>query len=220
MIPFSAKEIIRVPVDQITYLVAVPTLLTRASYRREVASLGAIYHSDSTMLNALRDGVRDCVADRQQGELIEIINSFEIEQEKLSDLGDEATDTERESLDDLRNRVDDIERFMQREYDRYSEMAADRGYWLSIAPIIAFRQFVTGWEGGELQYKSKRGQVCESLMDSLPSDHIDIVGWKAITLMSPSGGQEKNSESQSQSPQDPKTLTAEESPQIKAQAGI
>jgi len=219
MIPFSAKEIIRVPVDQITYLVAVPTLLTRASYRREVASLGAIYHSDSTMLNALRDGVRDCVTDRQQGELIEIINSFEIEQEKISDLGDEATDTERESLDDLRNRVDDIERFMQREYDSYSEMAADRGYWLSIAPIIAFRQFVIGWEGGELQYKSKRGQVWESLMDSLPSDHIDIVGWKAITLMSPSGGQEKNSESQSQSPQDPKTLTAEENPQIKVQAG-
>lgn len=219
MIPFSSKEVVRVPVDQVTYLVAVPTLLSRATYRREVASLGAVYHSDETMLNALRDGVRECVVDNQQGTLIEIIDSFEIEQQKAVDIGDDVTDEERESLEDLRNRVDEIERFMQREYGRYNQMSADRGYWLSVAPIVAFAQFVTGWEGGELNYKARNGQVCESLMDHMPANHVDVVGWKAITLMSPTGGQEKNSELQSPLATDHKTLTAVENPQTTAQAG-
>jgi len=199
MIPLSNKETVRVPVDGVTYLVAVPTLLTRASYRREVAALGAVYHSDEKLLNVLRDGVRECVAGDQVGTLIEIINSYEIESKKVADLGDEANEAEKESLADLRNRMDEIEQFMTREYDPYNRMAADRGYWLSIAPIIAFRHFVKGWEGEtDVQYKERGGQVCESLMDHLPPEHIDVVGWKSIMLMSPTGGQEKNSESQSQ----------------------
>ena len=219
MIPLSAKEVVRVPVDDVTYLVAVPTLLSRAVYRRDVQSLGAVYHSDESMLNTLRDGVRECVADDQQGVLIELINSYEIETKAMAEIGDDANDQERESLKDLQARMGEIESFMQREYDVYNQMSADRGYWLSIAPIMAFRHFVKGWEGSELRYKERGGMLCEALLDAMPAEHIDVVGWKAITLMSPTGGQEKNSESQSQSPADPKTLTAVASLPTKVQAG-
>ena len=219
MIPLSAKETVRVPVDEITYLVAVPSLLTRAEYRREVQALGAVYHSDGAMLNTMRDGIRECVVQNQQDELIEIINSYELETAKSADLGDDINEAEKESLADLQDRMTEIEQYLQREYDEYNRMLADRGYWLSIAPIIAFRQFVKGWEGSELRYKERGGVLCDALMDAIPPEHIDIVGWKAITLMSPTGGQEKNSESQSQLAPDPETLTADDIPQTAGQAG-
>jgi hypothetical protein len=225
MIPLSAKQIVRVPLDRITYLVVVPTLFSRAEYRRDVQALGAVYHSDETMLNILRDGVRECVAADQQAVLLEIINSFEIEQKRLVDLGDDTpTDEESESLADLRNRMEEIEQFVRREYDKYNSMSADRSYWLSIAPIVAFREFVKGWEGGEKRdgfplWKQRSNQVCEDVMEYLPPEHIDAVGWKAIMLMSPTGGQEKNSESQSQSAADQETSIADDSPQTTDPAG-
>jgi hypothetical protein len=219
MIPLSAKEIVRVPVEEITYLVSVPSLLARAAYRRDVQSLGAVYHSDASMLNTLRDGIRACVVENQQAALVEIVNSYELESEKATDLGDDISEAEQESLDDLRDRMTDIEQFMQREYDEYNAMSADRGYWLSVAPIVAFRHFVKGWEGSELRYKERGGLLCEEMMNAIPPEHIDIVGWKAITLMSPTGGQEKNSESQSQSAPDPATLTADDIPPTAVQDG-
>lgn len=209
MIPISSKHVDQFEYDGVTYQIATPKLLTRAAFRRAVSALGAVYHADTALLNAVRDGIRECVADDQQADLLSVIDSYEYQRDQLMELGEDASDEDKAEFEDLADQLSQIEAFMTREYSHYSEMVADRVHWLSVAPILAFKHFVTGWEGGDVVFKRRAGQVDDAVMEALPPDHIETVGWRAITMMSPNKDQEKNSEPQSQSPADPETTTAD-----------
>ncbi len=219
MFPTSAKHVDRFEHDGIVYRIATPTLLTRAAYRRAVSALGAVYHHDDALLDAVRDGVKECVADDQQVELLELIDDYVFQRDQLMGLGDEASDEDREAFEEVSEQLNQIESFMTREYPRYSEMVADRSHWLAVAPIVAFRHFVVGWEGGEVAFKRRGGLVDESVMEQLSPEHIEAVGWRVINLMSPDRGQEKNSEPQSQSPTAQETSTADATPPTAETAG-
>jgi hypothetical protein len=217
MITLSAKETIRHEVDGVTYLLAVPSMLARAAFRRDVSAMGAAYHTDGALLSCLRDGITECVATDQQGELAELIDSFEYESGQRSEK-DEGTDDD-EDFKDLAEQVSQIETFMRSEYPRYARMEADRGYWLSVAPIVAFRHFVTGWEGMDLKYRQRNGLVDESVLEQIPDEQVSEVGWKLLTMMRPGKEEAKNSEPQPSSQPDPETSTAEDTPQTADQAG-
>jgi hypothetical protein len=58
-----------------------------------------------------------------------------------------------------------------------------------------------GWEGTDLPpFKRDRGLVSEALMDALPQEDIEPIGWRASALMQPSRDAEKNSAAPSPSP--------------------
>jgi len=213
MITLSSKETIRHEVDGVVYLVAVPTMLARAAFRRDVSAMGAVYHTDDAMADCLRDGIRECVQEDQQERLIEVVDSYRFEMNRDDRIDDD------ENFLDLAEQLGQIESFIRSEYPPYARLEADRGYWLSVAPIIAFRHFVVGWEGGDVTCKRRGGQVEESLLEKIPDSHISAVGWQIIGMMRPGGAETKNSESQSSSQPDPETLTADDSHQTADPAG-
>lgn len=212
MITLSSREKSRHEVDGVTYAIQTPTLMGRALYRREVAATGAVMHTNAAMMDCLRDGVNEAVAEDQRGELIEIINSFEYEAGQRAD--DSGMDAAFESLAD---QVKQIEDFIRTNYPRYAQMEADRGYWLLIAPIIAFRCFVTDIDDSTC--KRMGGMLSEAAIEKVDEKHIAEVGWKVIEMMTPSKDEVKNSEPQLSLPSDQPTSTAGKRRRTGAKAG-
>lgn len=202
MIPTSAKELLPfTPVEGgPTYQIAVPTLLARAAYRRDVKSIpGVRYLQDGDLLDILRDGVRAVVVDTAQGPLIDLIDNFEA---LADDPVKRAADTE------LLSDMAEIEETVGRHYAPYAEAVADREHWLAVAPIVAFKHFVRGWDGLDVVYEARAGRVSDACMAQVPESDILVVGYKCLALMHPSKAEAKNSESRSPSPSDRETLTA------------
>lgn len=201
MIPLSAKD--QLPFTPVeggpTYQLAVPTMLSRAAFRRDVQAAGARYVQDTDMLEILRDGVRAVVEESGQGPLLDLIDNYEAlrgEPDKLA--------ADPELLKDL----GEIEQAVSKHYAPYAEAEADRGHWLAVAPIVAFRHFVRGWEGLDVTFEARGGRVTEACLAQVPENDILMVGYHCMTLMHPTQAQAKNSESRSPSPSDRETSTA------------
>lgn len=198
MLPLTTKDIIAFTPEREgapTYSIGVPTMAGRATFRRKVEEAGAQFISDAALLEILRDGVREHVSEAQQGEALGIIDAFETSE-------DEAALVELSAL------VKDIERQIRAVYPPYIEATAARGYYLSITPLIATRCFLRGIEGG-VKFESKAGTITDECLEKIPEADVKAIGWKACSLMTPTGTQIKNSESPLQSTANPETLTAE-----------
>lgn len=206
MVTLSARETVRHEVGDVTYLIAVPTMLSRADFRREVAAAGAVYHQDGALLNCLRDGVRAVVEDDQIDSLIEMIDSFEFENKKRLEAAaqnvsaedgsaNQPSDDDEADFASLSRKVSEIESAVRAHYPRYALMVADRGKWLDVAPYLAFSVFVSGWEGLDIEYARKGSAISGAVMRKLEKqvpNHIDVVGWKAIMLLRPGSAEVKN----------------------------
>lgn len=201
MIPLSAKELLPfTPVEGgTTYQLAVPTMMQRAAYRRDINATGARYVQDTDLLNLLREGIRAVVEEDAQPALQEIVDSYESVSQDPEKLAEDTG---------LLKDIADIENVISKHYPAYAEAQADRTYWLSVAPYVAFRHFVRGWEGSDVVYEARAGRVTEACMEQLTENDILIVGWKILGLMNPTQEQKKNSESRSPSPSDRETLPA------------
>lgn len=185
-LPLSARETVRyVPRDHLgddvppTFLLAVPTVLARAQWRREVAAAGARYPSDEVLIEALKAGIGRVVEASQQEELLALVEEW-------------AATEPSERPADLGRRLTEIERAVRLHDLRYARLEADRFYWLAVAPLKAFQLFVIGWENLDLAYEKVNGQVSEASLAALPEALVTEVGFHAIALMSPTEGQEKN----------------------------
>lgn len=201
MTPLSAKALMPfTPVEGgPTYMLAVPTMMQRAAYRRDVQATGARYVQDADMLEILREGIRAVVEDDAQPALLEIIDSYEsISTDPAKLLEDKA----------LLADIAAIEAKIGKHYPDYAEAQADRTFWLGVAPYVAFRHFVRSWDGLDATYEARAGKVTEACMELVPEDDIVAVGWKLLTLMNPTKADAKNSESRLPSPSDRETLPA------------
>ena len=161
------------------YLLATPTILERAKWRRSVLATGARWHDDDAMLACLRRGITETVAPSQEAELLDIVDRF-------------ASFDEGQAPEDLAIDFEEIERTVQGAYPAYAGLAADRAYWLSVAPILAAQQFLCGWENIEAPFEQRAGLVTEECLAAIPEGHVMEVGLKAIELMSPTETQAKN----------------------------
>lgn len=193
MIPTSAKE--QLPFTPVeggaTYQIAVPTLLQRAAYRRDVQASGARYASDADLLALLREGVREVVEESGQGALLDLIDNYEaVAQDREALAQDEA----------LGRDIAELEETIGRHYPPYAQAMADRGHWLAVAPIVAFQHFVRGWDGLEAPCEMKGGKVTDRCLEQVPENDILAVGYKAMALLHPTQDQAKNSPSRSPSP--------------------
>jgi hypothetical protein len=149
------------------------------------------------MYQALRDGVRAVVEEEGQAVLLEKLDAAEAAGSGLAEDAELARD------------LAEIETAMRRHHPPYAALEAERAYWLSVAPIVASRHFLRGWEGVAARFERRHGLMPEDLLAEIPDAHVEAIGWEAIALMSPSRAQAKNSASPSPSPSDPATSPAE-----------
>ncbi len=161
------------------YLLATPTILERAKWRRAVLATGARWHDDEAMVACLKRGIAEVVAPGQEAELLDIVDRF-------------ADCDEGQAPGDLAIDFEEIERTVQGAYPAYAGLAADRAYWLSVAPILAAQHFLMGWENVEAPFAQRAGQLTENCLAMIPEAHVMEVGLKAIELMSPTADLAKN----------------------------
>jgi hypothetical protein len=91
----------------------------------------------------------------------------------------------------------------------YAGLLAARQRYLGTLPWVAARHALRGWEGDRLPpFRRLRGLVPDDLLDALPQEDVEAVGWRASTLMQPGRDAEGNSEAPSPSPETPAPMTA------------
>ncbi len=161
------------------YLIATATILERAKWRRSVLATGARWHDDEAMVACLKRGIGEVVAPAQETELLGIVDRF-------------AGYDEGQAPEDLAIDFEEIERTVQSAYPAYAGLAADRAYWLSVAPILAAQHFLTGWENIDAPFEQRVGQLTEDSLAMIPEAHVMEVGLKAIELMSATEDMAKN----------------------------
>jgi hypothetical protein len=92
----------------------------------------------------------------------------------------------------------------------YAGLLAARQRYIGMLPWVAARHALRGWEGQDLPpFKRDRSLVSEALMDALPQEDIEPIGWRASALMQPSRDAEKNSAAPSPSPASPAPMTVD-----------
>jgi hypothetical protein len=161
------------------YFLATPTILERAKWRHAVLATGARWHDDDAMVACLKRGISEVAAPDQEAELLDIVDRF-------------ASYGEGRAPEDLAIDFEEIERTVQGAYPAYAGLAADRAYWLSVAPILAAQQFLRGWENIDAPFEQRAGQLTEDCLAMIPESEVMEIGLKAIELMSPTEDLAKN----------------------------
>lgn len=183
MLPLSAKQPLRFtppgehPDPPPVYLIRPATVLDRAAFRRDMTAVGARYHQKAAQISALRRALQE-VAPANLDQLLADIDAVEAG----GDLAKAALPA-----------VAEIEQKIARADPRYAELIADNEHWLEVAPHLAFRRFVAGWENVSVPFAQRGGLVAEATAEALPADHVVSVGYEAIRLFSPTKDEEKNS---------------------------
>lgn len=175
------------------YIIAIPTVMAKAQWQRRLAQTGASYASDAALIEALRDGIAAVVAEDQRAELNAILDRREELTAEIIAMPppEEGDDTKADlraaasaELAEVLKRVAEIERVISRAYEPYRNMVADRGYWMTVAPVLAARHFLAGWENVPVRFRrDSDGLVSQDALDDLPEGHLMAIGWRAITLM-------------------------------------
>jgi len=173
------------------YLIAPLTYRERQAFRADLAREGGIYPSHAQMLNALRAAVREA-SPGNSDELLAVIDASE------------ATPDDAE----IQVQLGTIEAACAT-VPVYAGLLAARQRYLGTLPWVAARHALRGWEGDGLPpFRRLRGLVPDDLLDGLPQDDVEAVGWRASTLMQPGRDAEGNSGAPSPSPEPPAPMTA------------
>lgn len=92
----------------------------------------------------------------------------------------------------------------------YAELRAAGERWTGMAPWVACRHALRGWEGPGLPaFQREKGLMPEALLDVMPASEIAAVGWRAFLLVSLDRSAEGNSVAPSPSPGTPAPSTAD-----------
>jgi hypothetical protein len=173
------------------YLVAPLTYRERQAFRADLAREGGIYPSHAQMLDALRAAVREA-SPGNSNDLLAVIDASEA-------TPDDA---------DVQVQLGTIEAACAT-VPVYAGLLAARQRYLGTLPWVAARHALRGWEGDGLPaFHRSRGLVPDDLLDALPQDDVEAVGWRASTLMQPGKDAEGNSGAPSPSPETPAPTTA------------
>jgi hypothetical protein len=173
------------------YLIAPLTYRERQAFRADLAREGGIYPSHAQMLDALRAAVREASPDNAD-ELLAVIDASEA-------TPDDAV---------MQVQLGTIEAACAT-VPVYAGLLAARQRYLGTLPWVAARHALRGWEGNGLPlFRRLRGLVPDDLLDALPQDDVEAVGWRASTLMQPGRDAEGNSGAPSLSPETPAPMTA------------
>ncbi|WP_368415988.1 hypothetical protein [Falsiroseomonas sp.] len=91
----------------------------------------------------------------------------------------------------------------------YAGLLAARQRYLGTLPWVAARHALRGWEGEGLPtFRRLRGLAPDDLLDALPQDDVEAVGWRASTPLQPGTDAEGNAGAPSPSSATPAPMTA------------
>ena len=173
------------------YLIAPLTYRERQAFRADLAREGGIYPSHAQMLDALRAAVREA-SPGNLDELLAVIDASEATPD------DAAVQVQLGTIEAACATV-----------PVYAGLLAARQRYLGTLPWVAARHALRRWEGDGLPpFRRLRGLVPDDLLDALPQDDVEAVGWQASTLMQPGKDAEGNSGAPSPSPEPPAPMTA------------
>jgi hypothetical protein len=173
------------------YLIAPLTYRERQAFRADLAREGGIYPSHAQMLDALRAAVREASPDNAD-ELLAVIDASEATPDDAN----------------VQVQLGSIEAACAT-VPVYAGLLAARQRYLGTLPWVAARHALRGWEGDGLPpFRRLRGLVPDDLLDTLPQDDVEAVGWRASTLMQPGRDAEGNSGAPSPSPETPAPIAA------------
>ena len=208
MLPISTQDVTRfIPLDAQNqdkppvYMIGVPKQLERAAWRRDVRAQGATYPSELDRLTLMKKGVEEMARPEQKPELLAVIAEAIAAREEQP----------RAVIEDP-PKLQRIGEILRQNYPPYAELLGERDYWLSVAPIMAARRFLQGWENVDLPFERQFGLVPEALMEFIAEAHVAAIGWQAITRMTLSKEREKNSVSPPPSLPSPTSTTAASAP--------
>ncbi len=211
-LPLNTRDTIPVEVPHeprpVVYRLAVPTLLGRQRFRRDLAAIGARYPSETELYDAMRQDVRDLIDPRDADRLLALIDACGAEQDRIagalaalagSEAGEKAGEEEHVlerilGADGARTFVR-LEQELRRAGAAYAQAVADRVYYIEAATALAAARFVVSVDGLDTELERKGGRLTDETLDRLPPYHLGIVGARALALMRPDGNARKNSES-------------------------
>lgn len=186
---------------QPVYRLAVPTLLQRAAWRRDVRAEGATYPGDAQLYQALRDDLA-LTAPANLDSLLAVIDDVE-----AANGGEVNPDPD--ALRDL----EAIARLARGLIGgAFAALEADREYWLNVAPIVACRHFLLGWDHVPAPFERVNGRTSDASLDALGDVEMRAVGNKIMGLMRPDRAAVGNSESPSPSASSPRPTPAASAP--------
>lgn len=186
-LPVSTKDVIRFQPEEggPVYLLAVPSYLQRAAFRRDVRAAGATYPGDKDLLKALREDLA-AVNPANLEDLLALVDEAEAAT---------AGEVDPETVD----RLADLARLARAIGGRYAALEGDREFWLAVAPLVACRHFLIGWDGRAETFVRHHGLTTDETLGLLSDADLLAIGFRAMALMQPSKDQEKNSASPSPS---------------------
>jgi hypothetical protein len=190
MIDATQAEIDAAP--QPVYRLAVPSHLQRAAFRRDLLATGATYAGDKALYTALRADI-GAVGPDNLDEMLETIDAVE------------AVGKPADADPELRDRYIEIARIARGLGGRYAGVEGDLEFYLSVAPFIACRHFLVGWEGvkddagNDAPFVRRGNLTTDETLGHLDENEMRAVGFKILNLMQPTKAMEKNSVSPSRS---------------------
>lgn len=168
---------------QPVYLLGIASHFQRAAFRRDVLAAGATYPGDATLYAALREDIA-AVDPVNLDELLAVIDEVEAGQNDTVD-------------PEVLNRMPQIARIARALGGKFAALEGDREYWLSVAPLIACRQLLLGWEGVTgadglpLPFVRRLDRTADETLAQLDEVELRTVGYKIMNLMRPSAEQKK-----------------------------
>lgn len=198
--PDFARNEVNPPV----YTIAIPTLLTRARFRRAVAAEGGRMWTRQAMVDAARREI-EAAQPANIAELLTVCDRYEA----LDDAT--APDDASAIAGDWLN----LSAVLQNSAGEFAAKVADNQFWFEVAPLQAARSFLI--EAGDMALRrGSDGLISEESIAAIPESHLVAIGWRAMALMQPSGLDAKNSESPRPSPSAPANSTSASEPQTEA----
>lgn len=172
-----------------TFMIRPATLTEKAMWRYDIDLAGARIPTDAEVAEAARRALRD-------------MPELGAEMPVLLDLIDAVSaDPGLREKPGVATRIADLEALLAQRSRAFRALAAERRLWLDLAPLFAARRFVAGWSGDGVPdfARGADGLVSEAALAGLEPGDVTSAGWRAIALMNPDRGQEKNSASPSKS---------------------
>lgn len=155
----------------------------RQAMRAEQARQGFHYPSQRQVIDGLRAAVRE-LAPANTAELLAVIEAAEA-------TPDDA---------DAKARLLAVEMAVS-DVPVYASLVAARGHYLAMLPWFFARYALRGWAGPDLpEFQRVRGLVPDELLEAIPADEFEALGWHASNLAEPGAAARGNSEAPSPSP--------------------
>jgi hypothetical protein len=197
---FSAYDLVAFtpPGSPRTYRLAPLTYRERIAFRAALAREAGMRPSPQDVSNGLRAALRE-VAPTNIDEALAVVDEADAAREAADAAPNDAA---------LKAKLAEAQAQLAviitacMDVPAYAELRAAGERWIGMAPWVACRHALRGWDGPGLPvFRRDKGLVLEELLDVLPASEVTAVGWRAFLLVSLDRSAEGNSAAPSPSPE-------------------